>query len=138
MFVVCRIEDQGLLSSFASEHFGSECSLSESVRAATAHMATLRSLLVNHITETHDARTSNGKLTGPNLLDALQERQQQHAGAQWHAAAQRTAVRIIAAVEAAAANDLLVVHYMACASKQTVLQKSYSACHSHHVQLYDV
>ncbi|WIA20640.1 hypothetical protein OEZ85_005020 [Tetradesmus obliquus] len=78
---VARIEDQGLLSSYASEHYGSECSLSESVRAATAHMATLRSLLVSHITETHEARTVNGKLTGPNLLEALQERQQQLAGA---------------------------------------------------------
>jgi hypothetical protein len=106
MFAVCRIEDQGLLSSFASEHFGSECSLSESVRAATAHMATLRSLLVNHIIETHDARTSNGKMTGPNLLDALQERQQQHAGAPGHAAAQHAAVRVIAVASAAAATVL--------------------------------
>jgi hypothetical protein len=56
-------------------------------------MATLRSLLVNHITETHDARTVNGKLTGPNLLEALQERQHQHAGVQACTAASCSSTR---------------------------------------------
>lgn len=40
-------------------------------------MAQLRSLLVNHISETHDAGAVHGKLAGPSLLAALHEQQQQ-------------------------------------------------------------
>jgi hypothetical protein len=71
-------------------------------------MATLRSLLVNHITETHDARIINGKLAGPNLLEALQERQQQHTGAQGCAAVCVIAVATLS----------VLLWYKARASKQ--------------------
>jgi hypothetical protein len=62
-----------------SEQCGSEHSLSESVRAASAHVATLRSLLVSHISDmgsvisdSHDAgRSNSSRLAGATPLPAL-------------------------------------------------------------------
>lgn len=55
------------MDSYPSEHYGSDCSLTDSVLAATSHMATIRSLLVDHISETHDASTIQKFVAGPSV-----------------------------------------------------------------------
>lgn len=63
--------DEFAIDSYPSEHHGSECSLTDSVLAATTHMATIRSLLVSHISETHDASSIQKQLSSGRSVVAV-------------------------------------------------------------------